>query len=229
MAKPTAGEIQKLEAEHKTEFVDLVLANRLFLKLLPRIKGKSKTSKEYLAVLNLGKVIARLAGSWYARQKDYEIKSGIPKADPSIMKYFLVPAEENKLIAQAKNYINPAKYDPMFNPMGEYKTISGIGIIPLIIWAVIALIAAYTATQIADHFNTTAKERSDLLAQTTATLKDLGITGEQAANIINQTQSSSPSGGGLFSGGFTSLLMWGAIAYGTYKIVIEPKSKAATK
>jgi len=213
MAKATAEEIQQLERDHKAQFVDLVLANRLFIKLLPKIRGKAKTSKEYQAVLNFGKTIARLVGSWYVRQKDYEDKAGIPKSDPNLLKYFLVPSKQNNLIAQAKQYLDPKQKE------NQILSIYGIGIIPLIIWAIIAIVAAYTAKTIADHINTTAAEKEDLLKQTEATLKDLNISGPQAANIISSTQAQVPSGPSSLTSGFGNLLLWGGLAFVAIKFM----------
>lgn len=229
MARPSEQDIRKLEAAHKMQFIDLVIANMLFIKLLPKLKGKSKTSKEYISLLNFGKKIAQLAGKWYARQLNFEKKAGIPKADPNIMKYFLDPKKVEDLKFQAKNYITPGKYDPMFNPMGNVDNseskemnIAGIGIVPLIIWGVLALAAAFTTYQIVDELNTTAEEKQDLLKQTETTLKDLGVTGQQAAAIITSTQEQA-SGGGF---GIGKLLLWGGIAYAVYEFGLKPKQAA---
>ena len=46
MAKPTKEDIQKLERNHKAQFVDLVLANKLFIGMLPKIIGTKKTDKK---------------------------------------------------------------------------------------------------------------------------------------------------------------------------------------
>lgn len=214
MARPSEADIKKLELNHKAQFVDLVLANKLFISLLPKLKGKSKTSKEYIAMINFGKKIAQLAGKWYARQLKFETKAGIPKADKDLMRYFLSPPNQDKLIAQAKAYLSPGKKE------NQILSIYGIGIIPLIIWGVIALIAAFTAYEITDELNTTAEEKTDLLKQTETTLKDLNITGAQAANIISSTQEQASEGSTGFS--FGKLIMWGALAWGGYEFIIKP-------
>src|SRR5260221_514886 len=97
MSKPTETEIRALELAHKTQFLNLIVANKLFLKLLPRIMGKSKESKEYKAVMALAHTIAKLAGKWYARQVDYEKKAKVPKEDPNMISYLLLPKHEKDL------------------------------------------------------------------------------------------------------------------------------------
>jgi hypothetical protein len=230
--KPTKEQIQKLETAHKVQYVNLVLANRLFLRLLPRVKGKSTTSKEVIALNKLGKSIANNAHKWYLRQTAFEKKAGIPKVGLDLMKNFGSVVNEKKLIEQAKAYLNPAyaaQTDPMFNPMGN---IAGMGIIPLLIWAAIALIAAFTAVEVTDQLNTTAEEKADLLKATEETLKNLEITGPQAAAVISQTQEqASASGGGLLNsitgGGTGKLLLYGGLAYLLLSSSGQEKAKSA--
>lgn len=217
MAKPTEAQVRQLELTHKALFVDLVLANKLWISLLPKVKGKSKTSKEYLALMNLAHKIASLAGRWYARQLDLEKKAKVPPIPKDLFKYFLQPANQNKLVEQAKMFLDPTKKE------NQIMGIFGMGIIPLIIWAVVLIVLAFTAYEITDQLNTTAEEKADLLKTTTATLKDLNISGQEAANIISTTQAqASDTGDGL---GFGSLIKWGAIAFVVYEFVIKPKQQ----
>lgn len=224
MARATDAQIVKFELEHKAQFVNLVLANRLFLQLLKKIAGKPKTSKEYKAVEALGKNVAKNVGKWIYRQINIENKAGIPKVDRDITKYFLNPKTEAQLIDQAKKYMKPGeKENQIFGVL-----MGGMGFIPLIIWGVIALAAAYTATSIVDEINTTAEEKQDLLKQTESTLKDLNVTGAQAASIISSTQEQATTGSGLM-GGFGSLIKWAGIGFVLYKIMeMQGKKKTAT-
>ena len=98
MAKPTDSQIRKFETEHKMQFVDLVLANRFYLKLLPRLIGKSKTSREYQIITNYGKTVANLAGKWYKRQYLLEQRAKVPPIPKDLFKYFFLPKDEKKLI-----------------------------------------------------------------------------------------------------------------------------------
>lgn len=61
-AKPSEAQVKKLEAAHKEQYLNLVTANHLWLKLFPKIKGKAKDSKEYQSLYALGKSIANNAG-----------------------------------------------------------------------------------------------------------------------------------------------------------------------
>lgn len=93
----------------------------------------------------------------------------------------------------------------------------------LIIWAVIAMAAAFSVYEIESHSGATASEKTELMKQTAQTLKDLGITGPQAAAIIQSTQAQATeggSGGGLFSGG-SSLIKWGLYGVAAYFIYEE--------
>lgn len=222
--KPTEAQIRELEKAHKMMLVDLVLANKLFLSLLPKLKGKKTDSKEYKAVHALGLKIVDLVKAWYIRQRNYEVKAGIPKADPNLYKYFLTANGQRNLVDQAKKYMDPSK------PENQIMGIFGIGIIPLIIWAVIIIAAAYTAVQITNDLTTTSEEKADLLKQTQATLKDLNITGPQAAAIITQTQAeaSNPTGEGGFFSSIKTLLLWGGVGLIAVE-VMKHKNKAVTK
>lgn len=223
MAKASTEQIVKLEREHKGQFVDLVLANKLFLSLLPKIAGKSKTSKEYLAVLALGKKIAQLVGSWYKRQLLYEQRAGIPKVPKDLFTYFLNPKTQDKVIAQAKAYLVPGGQG------NQILSIYGMGIVPLIVWGVLALIAAFTAYEITDQLTTTAEEKADLLKQTQATLKDLNITGQQAANIITDTQQQATEGSGVFSGvgSIMKFVPWAIGLWAVNEFVLKPQKNVA--
>lgn len=223
MAKASSEQVIKLEREHKGQFVDLVLANKLFLSLLPKIAGKSKTSKEYKAVEALGKKIIKLITSWYKRQRNYELKAGVPKMDAKLFSYFLNPKTQDKVLAQAKAFLVPG------GKGNQILSIYGMGIIPLIIWGAIALIAAFTAYEITDELTTTAEEKGELLEQTKLTLKDLNISGQQAANIIQDTQQQATEGSGVM-GGFGSILKlapWAIGLWAANEFFIKPQRNVA--
>lgn len=215
MAKPTAEDIRKLEFAHKVQFVDLAMANRLwlqFLKKLPKdASGKAiKTSRQYIALVAYGKKIADLVGKWYARQYRIEAAGGkdVPKFPKEVLNYFAKPADEIKLLEFAKGYIKSG-------------SIKGLGIIPLIIWGVIALIGAFTVTQVVDELNTTAEEKQDLLKATEKTLKELNVTGPEAAAIISQTQKEASESGGLLGGMMPKLLIAGGLIF----LLLQLKNK----
>lgn len=221
MSRPSEEQVRQIEAAHKALYVDLVLANKLWISLLPKIKGKSKTSKEYIAIMALAHKIAQLAANWYVRQRAFETKAKVPAVSKDILRYFLQPANQKQLVEQAKAYLDPTKSS------NAILGIFGLGIIPLIIWGIILIVAAFTAYEITDQLNTTAEEKADLLKQTTATLKDLNITGPQAAAIITSTQEQAGGSGSDSGFGFGKLLMWGAIGFGAYELFLKPKQNAS--
>ena len=194
MAKPTEAQIKQFETAHKTQFLNLVMANRLWIKLFTQLyyKNLPKTDKQWVSLYAFGNNIAKNVGKWYVRQKNFEARAKIPAVRSDIVKYFLIPKEELKLITVANSYLDPKK-----------ETIKGLGFIPLLIWGAIVLVAAFTAFEITDELNTTAEEKADLMKATEQTLKDLNVTGPEAAKIISSTQeqaSANETGGGLFGG-----------------------------
>lgn len=214
MSKPTEAQVRALEKAHKSQYLDLITANRLWIKLLSQVKGKPKESKEMQSLLAFGRTIANNAGKWYARQYKLEQLAKIPPVAKDIMKYFLVPKEEAKLIAVANTYLD------------KKESIKGLGFVPLLIWGAIVLIASLTAYQITDELNTTAEEKKDLLKQTQATLKDLNVTGTEAAAIISSTQqqASANETGGLFGGMMPKLAL---AALGIYLFMNRSNKKTA--
>lgn len=207
MAKPTTAQVRALEIAHKEQYIRLVASNRLWIQLFTKLYNSKlpKTDKKWTALYDFGRLIAKQAGSWYVRQKSFESKAGVPAVRADIVKYFLIPKEEKKLITVANSYLDPNK-----------ETIKGIGIIPLIVWGVVALVVAFTAIQITDELNTTAEEKQELMVQTQKTLKELNVTGTEAANIITNTQaeaSANETSSGLFDGVFPKLALIGVAAY----------------
>ncbi len=226
MSKPTEQQIRKLENAHKIQYLDLVTANRLWLKLLsklPKVNGVvDKTTRQYKALINYGNVVNRLAVSWYMRQRRFEQKAKVPAVNIKLVSYFLNPKLEPELIKQAQAYLAPG------SKLNGWEAVAGIGIIPLIIWGIVLLVGAFTAVEIIDETTTTAEEKQELLVQTQKTLQELDIKGPEAAAIISQTQKqASEGGGGLFATLFGSpllLLGFGAAAF--FLIKNKNKSKA---
>lgn len=214
MAKPTEKQVQDFEKSHKSQYLSLVTANRLWLQLFSKIAGKPKDSKQYKAVLALGKNIAKNVGKWYGRQYLLEQKAKIPAAPKDIASYFLNPKKEADLIKVANSYL-PQK-----------DKLKGMGFVPLLIWGAIALITAFTATSIVDEMNTTAEEKADLMKQTQSTLKDLEIPPDQAAAIITNTQHQASAGGGGLFGNIGPLLL---IVGGGLILMNKQKSNGSKK
>lgn len=201
MANASKQDILALEIAHKGQLVSLLTANHIFIGLLPKIKGLKATDKKYVALTNYGKTIAKLVGAWAKRQIQYEA-IGIPKMPLAFYRSFLKPADEKTLIAEAKAYIDPDRKNlPMKIGNNVNEGTVSVGIIPLLIWGVIALVGAFTVKQVLDHSGATASEKVELLQQTEKTLKELNITGSEAAAILQSTQAQASEGSGGLLGG----------------------------
>lgn len=217
MAIPTNIQIKTLETIHKKMFVDLVVANRLWIGMLNKVKGLPKTDKRYIAMLDYGKLIAKLFGKWYARQQQLE-KAKIPPFPKELVALFLVPDKAAQLEKQALAYIQ------------DKKLPDKLGIVPLLVWGAVAVAGLFTAAFIVDQINTTAAEKVELLKQTEITLKALNVTPEQAGKIIAETQqqASEPSGGGgLFGGGIIKPIGIGIGLYFLFQAINKNQTKKA--
>jgi hypothetical protein len=212
LAAPTKEDILKYEAAHKTLFASLVIANNLWLGMPgkynfdPKIE-KQKNSAKYKAWVNYGQQIAKTVGAWYGRQYKLEqVKDAHVEKFPPVLTYFLQPGEKQKTLNDlALKLIKPGT-------AGE-----GLGFIPLLIWGVIALIAAFSAVYIIDETTTTAQEQEHLLKTTAETLKELGIPPDKAAEIIESTQKQATENKGLLNsitgGGFSTPLLIALAAF----------------
>jgi hypothetical protein len=198
MAKPTAAQIIKYETAHKLLFVNLVIANNMWLGMPGKFgfNPKDKTTKAYKAWYNFGIKIATIAGKWGARQMKLEAvpNAKVEKISP-YLGYFLSANKQKALNDITLKLIKPG---------------TGLGFVPLLIWAVIALIAAFSAAYIIDETTTTAQEQKSLLTETSKVIKELNIPPEKAAELLQQTQSAATENNGLFNnltgGGLGSLL-----------------------
>lgn len=180
MAKPTEQQILNYEIAHLTQFVTLVIANNLWLSMPGQygFNPKDNTTAKYKAWFDYGVTIKKLAVSWSKRQ--YKLESIKDSKVQPLLKYagdFLNANKRAELNKAALSIVKPGTKPP-----------DGIGFIPLLIWAVIVLVAALSAAYIVDELTTTAEEKTELMNQTQVTLKALNIPPEKAAEIISQTQ-----------------------------------------
>lgn len=222
MAAPTKEQVQKLEYEHKLQLYYLLAANRVrinaFKMLMPVfLKDKNyKNSAKYKALQNYSKQILLLYSKWKNRQFLFEKKGNVPKFPDLTPKLFNEKAAK-EIEKIAIEYING-------------KSLKGLGIIPLIIWGVIALIAAFTAVEIIDETTETNEEREDLLAATKKFAIDMKLTPEQTTAIVQGNQAAetaqSENGGGIFGGGTIKIVGLIAALYFGSQIMNKNKSKA---
>lgn len=194
MAAPTQEQVTQLEKALADQFYNLVQGANLRVQLAIRFGLESK------AFVNYNKVFAKLVNSWVNREVKYEkellkqhIKGIISSGD---LKYddFFVSASLPKLNSIVQKWTD--------------KKLSGMGWIPLLIWAVIAIAAFFTAATITDDLTTTAQEKTQLLNATNQVCADASLTADQCKALLTQTQAE--------AGGSTSIMdiaKWGILAY----------------
>lgn len=118
------------------------------------------------------------------------------------------------------------KLDQVLAKYNADKVVKGIGWIMLAVWAIVAIAALVTAAKIVDDLTTTAQEKEALMKTTQDTCKNLNLSPDQCANLINNTQEQASD----TSGGIGTTLKWGAIIVGGFFILKETgilKPKAA--
>lgn len=214
MAKATGAQVKQLERALGEQFFLLVQAAEFRLNLARKF---GTTNPEVVKFHNKYKA---LVNKWISKEVKYEkamLKSGkhgiIAQGD---LKYndFFYSAEFPKILQLAKDMI------------ARLKQNDGLGFPPLIIWAVIWIIGLFTAEEIVDDLTTSTEEKEQLMLTTAQTVKDLGLTPEQAAGLISQTQAE--AGGDAF-GGIVDLAKWGLGIFVVVKVVLPMlnKSKAS--
>lgn len=202
MAKATEQQVKNLERALTEQFYYLVQGAAFRIAIARKYGLDSEAFKKY----NL--VFVPLVRKWILRDIKYErenlkhgikgiIASGDLKAND-----FYYSAELPKLVELVKKW-------------NAEITTSGIGFIPLLIWAALAIVAAFTAVTITDDLTTTTQEKEELLRTTQQTAKELGLTPEQAAGLITQTQEEASKGG------ITETIKW--IALLAAGVIIVPQ------
>lgn len=167
MAQPTEQQIKKLEEAHKKALANLLQAIKFRYILYTKFGSNSKAWRNY------ADMIWKLWQNWYNRQKKYEqagvSKENIDKND------WLTPTGQKKLEA-------------LLNKWDTGRT-QGIGFVPLLVWAVIALAGFFTADQIVDELNTTAEEQQELITTTKNYCQEFNLDAEQCKQFMTQQQS----------------------------------------
>ena len=186
MAQPTQEQVSKLEAAMLEQFALLAEAAALRLGLARQF------GLDGAPFLKFNAVYAKLVDKWIQREVKYETELvkkhiyGIIASGDLKREDFFYSKGIPKLIALTKKWT-------------KEKTTSGIGFIPLLVWAAVALAGLFTAATITDDLTTTAQEKAELLEATQRTAQELGLTPEQASGIITQTQQEASEGSGLGS------------------------------
>lgn len=176
--KPSEKDIRALEKAHKQALVNLLQAMKFRYLMYTKLGSNSPEWKKY-AQLSFD-----IWKSWYARQQRLE-KGGATK-EGILQNDWLTKPGVKKLEALAKKW----------DAKGQ-----GIGFIPLLIWAVVALVGFFTAYQITDELNTTAQEQEQLINATDSICQKYKFTPEECNKFMtDQTkQVTQKSEGGLLS------------------------------
>lgn len=184
MAQATEQQIRDLEKALNEQFYYLAQGSAF------RIAIARKYGLESTEFKNFNAVFVPLVNKWVEREVKYEVQNlkqgvkGIIATGDLVTADFYLSASLPKLALLVKKW-------------NADKTTSGMGFIPLLIWAVVAIIGFFTAQTIVDDLTTTTEEKESLLRTTQQTAKDLGLTPEQAAGLITQTQAEASAGTGL--------------------------------
>lgn len=189
MAKPTEAQIRKLEEAHKKALANILQAIAFRYILYKKFGSNSPQWKAY------ADLVYRLSKSWYARQMKLEkggaTKEGIGKDD------LFTYAGNQKLKELLKKW----------DRKGE-----GIGIIPLIVWAVVAIAGMFTASDIVDELNTTTEEQTELIQTSQDYCTKYNLDANECKKfMVQQTQAVNPPDSGLFAGMGKTILLGGLI------------------
>lgn len=225
---PTADEVAQFETAHKSLFITLAFANNLYINLFEQglnaflasgASGNYTDSPEYTPVQQLGQMVAVKAGKWFDVQNYLEANTNIAKCavtDNDI----LIPASNIAVMNQANMYLDGG-------------SIQGVGFVPLLIWAVIVIAAAISASYIVYRLTDTNQDKTDLLNQITATSKALNLTPTQvqglATTIFGAPNKTSSNFADIFKSiNKTALIIGTVILIPILVKLIPKKSNAAT-
>lgn len=200
MSKPTEAQVKQLENAHKLALSNLLQAIR-FRKIIYKKLGSNNPTYQ-----NYAKFIWKLWQSWYARQMKYE-KAGVSKEN--ILKDDWID-NVPKLEAVLKKWDAAGK---------------GIGFIPLIIWAIVAIVGFFTAEEVVDELNTTTEEQESLIKTSQDICEKNHFSPDECKAYMTQQNAAVENGGAAGGmGKWVMILGLGFIAY-TY---ISKKQTAKT-
>ncbi len=188
----------RFEYAHKTQLFFLFQAGTL----AQNMAAKLKTSHTQAQLDSYKKFLASIYKfylNWLNTQKELENASNsIPKTNLTGGDIFTA----NGLI-KIKKILNSWSNDKV-----------GLGFIPIIVGAIAGLIALWGIFKISQRFTTTVQDKIDLLKQTEQTVKDMGLTTEQAAKLLVDTQEQASAGTGI-----GDLLKYGILAFAAIQLV----------
>lgn len=218
MAQATEAQVKALETALIEQFFNLVQGARFRINLA-RMADPNKPLDQYEPFTSYNDVYLPLVQNWLKMEYQYEKTS----FDNNGVKGIILSGQ-----LQPEDFFYSSslpKLDALVAKFDAEKTTNGIGFIPLLIWAVIAIIGFFTAEHIADDLTSATKDKTALLDKTAQTCKDLNLTATQCNAMISQTQAeASTSGDSIFT-----YLKWGIGIFAAYKLaevtgILKPKT-----
>lgn len=203
-AAPTDQQVRDLETALNDQFYYLVQGAAFRVAIARKYGLDSDAFKNYNALYT------PLVRNWINIEVPYEqanLKQGVKGIIASgdlVFDDFFLSASLPKLTALVKKW-------------NKEPSTGGIGFIPLLIWAVIAIVGFFTAQKITDDLTSTTRDKTALLTATQSTAKDLGLTPAQATALITDTQAQASKD----SGSITDTVKWAALGLGV--IFLLPK------
>lgn len=253
--------ISELETDHKTQLANLVNAWLLWHKLWAENERDKPTDyaqkKKNLA--DYYSKIYVLTYRWLYTQWQYEQYGGVPVSHltwvmPSnfvtTTEAGLHPFETQQRMRQAaSDYIhsvlraihNPNTFKANFLPnaksyinASDFQPVSGketMGIIPLLVWAVIAIAAYFTVAKITENIDASRKDQTELINATSELCQQNHLTAEQCQTLVTQQttaiteENKSNAGMGIF--GYIALGFGALFLLNNPQILSPNKPKAA--
>src|SRR6185312_12951179 len=198
MAQATAEQIAQLEFAHKQQLRDLLVAWQVFQAFQAAHPEPNQSKAKF------GTSLVTLTNNWMLRNMDYELQGGTPLSIFSkrgTLPLFVDPVRfKSTILPNAAYYIFKQK-SSVTNPQS-------IGFIPLLIWAVIALIAYFTVSKVVDGQTATADDRVKLIDSTNKFCADNNLTPAQCTAMLTQQTDAANNSPGFFDS-INSMLLWG--------------------
>ncbi len=202
----------EFEFAHKDLLITLIQANKLWLGMAKKWAADNN-SQEYKDLIAYGTKVKQYATNWLTRQRYLESKSDQYPVIPVYAKYFF--STDPKVIKHLDDVLLQIA-DP-----NSLKGINGersIGIIPLIIGAVVVVVAIVGIAYMVNQTHDTAQEKADLITATTASCQTLKMTKDDCLKVLTQAQNDSVNAsGGIGSGIMTAAMIFlGLFAFSTF-------------
>lgn len=209
MAQATVEQVRALEKSHKELFILIAKNSQAWRDAVRLSFTKPLSDAEKTALYKFKNAIISAIGKWIVRNnKLREAPNGnVEFADVQAGDFF-TDAGRKKVDVLVANYLG--------------TSLKGLGLIPLLVWGVIAIAGFFTADSIVGEITTTSGEKESLLKATADYSREFKLTSTQAASIASQTQKEASEGTGFLSSAGTAM-KWGVGIGGSALIIIGIK------